>query len=626
MGTVAYMSPEQARGKPVDARSDIWSLGAVLYEIVAGRVPFEGETSTDVLAAILKTNPEPLPEKTPPELRRIIGKTLRHDKEERYQTTGELLVDLRNLKQDLEFDEKLERQINTSSGGQKFVSSAATDQIHPVSGIKPRRLPLILATAAVLIIGISVASYYFLQNKNQPKQLLETVKIDSLAVLPFENDSPNTEYLSNGLTESLINSLSNLPGLRVVSRNTVFGFKNKTPQEAGQVLNVRTVLTGKVSQNGESVTIQSELVDLVTNSQLWGERYTVKINDILQIQEQIARQITDKLQLKLNNQQKAGLAKHYTENAEAYREYLKGRFYTLQYSFEGHKKALEHLNKAIEIDPTYALAYAGVADAYTTASDTFLSPREGLSKAKSAANKALELDDQLAEAWAARGHARLHEWDKSAIDDLNRAVAMAPNSLTTQLWLGEYYMIWDVPKSVQIVEKAAELDPLSAIPNSFLSFDYYMLRQPARSIEYSKKSADLSPNFFPQYAYMARVYADMGDLKSAENELNKIPPQAAGAIVLSTKAYLFARQGKRREAEEIAAELQKLSTTRYVPPFEIATVYAVLDDRDQTFLWLNKAFEDRSENLGFIRNIPFFDSVRPDPRYAELMRKIGFTQ
>ncbi|MBX7171820.1 MAG: protein kinase [Pyrinomonadaceae bacterium] len=629
MGTVAYMSPEQTRGKATDTRTDIWSLGVVLYEMVAGRVPFDGETASDVIAAILKTSPEPLPVETPAELERIISKTLRHEQEERYQTAKDLLVDLKNLKQDLEFNEKLELKSNNFVEQQKTAALTTNEQIHTTLQIKNRKLPYILAVAA-LIIGITAISLYLLQNRPQPiltTQPNELVKIDSLAVLPFENSNQGIEYLSDGITESLINSLSNLSNLRIISRATVFNFKGskQTPQEIGKTLNVRTVLTGKVSQQGDLLTIQAELVDLSNNSQLWGERYNVRMSEILDVQGKIAQQITDKLQLKLDNTQKVRIAKHYTDNADAYREYLKGRFYSLQYSAEGHKKALEHFNKAIEIDPTYALAYAGIADAYTTASDVILSPREALTKAKVASQKAIDLDNKLAEAWAAHGHARLHEWDKSAIDDLNKAISLSPNSLTNQLWLGEYYMIWDVEKSIQVLEKASELDPLSGIPPAFLSFDYYMIRQPDKALEYGKKAIDLAPFYYTENAYLARYYAYKNEFKPALEQLNKIPSEARDMQTLSTRGYIFGLQGNRQETEKVIAEMQRKSADQYVSPFELATVYNALNDREKTFFYLDKAFADRSENIGFIRTLPNFDNIRDDSRYAELIHKIGFT-
>ncbi len=476
----------------------------------------------------------------------------------------------------------------------------------------------------VALAGV-FGGYLLLRPNPTGNAVIEKPAINSLAVLPFENSNPDTEYISDGIAESLINSVSNLPNLRVISRATAFGFKgkNETTQAIGKDLNVQAVLTGKFSQQGDAVTIQADLINIADNSQIWGQRFNAKASELLQVQEQIAKQIADKLQIKLDTQQKARIAKHYTENPEAYSEYLKGRFYTLQYSLDGHKKALEHLNKAVGIDPTYALAYAGIADAYTTASDWQLPPRDALAKAKAAAQKALDLDDKLAEAWAAHGHARLHEWDRSAIDDLNKAVELSPNSLTTQLWLGEYYMIWDLEKSVGILEKASELDPLSPIPAAFLGFDYYMLRQPQKTLEYGKKAVELNPEFYAEHTYAARYYSSIGDFRSAFDELNQIPPEMTDGQAISVKGIVYALQGKRPEAEKAIADLQKMASAQYVSPFEFSGVYNALGDRDKTFFYLEKAFDDGSENVGFIRTMPDFDGIRGDPRYADLMHRAG---
>ncbi len=248
--------------------------------------------------------------------------------------------------------------------------------------------------------------------------------------------------------------------------------------------------------------------------------------------------------------------------------------------------------------------------------------KRGVAKCKSRG----ELDDKVADAWAARGHARIHELDRSAIDDLNHAVSLALNSLTTQLWVGEYYMIWDVEKSVQVLENAARMDPLSPIPPAFIGFDYYMLRQYDKAIIYGHKSMKIDPHFATERAYIAQTYCAMGDAKSAENELNDILPEAVNGLSLSAKATVLAIQGKRREAEGVLAQMQRLAETQYVSPFEFATVYVSLNDRDQTFVYLNKAYDDGSEHLGFMRNMPLFDPIRDDPRYDELLRKIGFVQ
>jgi len=651
MGTFNYMSPEQARGKEVDLRTDIWSFGVVVYEMIAGRLPFAGETTSDVIAAILKTDPIPLKQlapETPEELQRIVAKCLRFDREARYQTAGDLLIDLKTLKQELEFEAKLERTAPTETrerGEERLPADVRTEALAQTTNTASvssaeyiakeigNHKRVVVPALLVLLLGVALGTYYLIKSKgaNDAGNLTGSdAVIESMAVLPFANASqdPNAEYLSDGITESLINNLSQLPNLKVTSRNSVFRYKGNVTdaQKAGKELKVRAVLVGSVKQINDQLAINVELIDVGDNHQIWGDQYVRKFADILKIQSEITQEVSSKLRLKLTSALQQQITRHSTDNPEAYREYLKGRFYTLQYTVDGHTKALEHLNRAIAIDPTYALAYAGIADAYTTADDWLLPPSEALSKAKAAADKALALDNELAEAWSARGHARLHEWDKAAIEDLNKSIELAPNTLTNQLWLGEYYMIFDVEKSVPVLEKAGVLDPLSALPPAFLGFDYYMLRQPEKADLAAKKAIALDPTFYLERSYLARGYAVQGDFKSALDELSKVPPEAVDVYAISTRGFIFGRQGKRSEAEKAIAELRKLSETQYVSPFEFAVVYNSLGDRDQAFVWLDKAFADHSESLGFIRTLPEFDSIHSDPRYAELLRRIGFAQ
>jgi serine/threonine protein kinase/tetratricopeptide (TPR) repeat protein len=650
MGTAYYMSPEQARGLEVDARTDIWSLGCVLYEMIERRPPFTGATTTDVVAAIVKTAPEPLTNLTseaPAKIEEIVFKALEKDREERYQGMGDLLVDLRRLKKRIDFEDELKRshppEATTSKSqdrapqisAQQTVTLDASQtreaetaqQTSGASGIIRQHKRIFAIAAVVLLLAAIGLGYWF---SKSPAVSSNATPIESIAVLPFVNESGNAdnEYLSDGVTESLINSLSQLPNLRVIARSTVFNFKgkNESPQQIGQTLNVRAVMTGKITQQKDSLIVQVDLVDVANNTELWGNRFNIRMADLLQVEEQIASQIVSKLQLRLDNRQQAQVTKQYTQNAEAYNEYLKGRFYTLQFTPDGHQKALEHLNKAIEIDPTYALAYAGIADAYTTVSDWLLPPSEALTKAKAAAQKALELDDQLAEAYAARGHARLHEWDRSAIDDLNRAISLAPNVMTNYLWLGEYYMEFNPPQAVPVFQKAAELDPLSAVPPGFMSYVYVLLRQPDMAIKSAQKAKELAPNDYSNDYYYVLPYALRGDYQAAIDMLNQIPPEQRDVGTMGAKAYILALQGQRAEAEGILEEMRKQSQQNYVSPIIFASVYSALGDRDKTFFWLDKAFQDRSEALGFIRNDFRFDPIRNDPRYKELLQRIGFTQ
>ncbi|CAN5577217.1 hypothetical protein BH10ACI1_BH10ACI1_33540 [soil metagenome] len=392
MGTVAYMSPEQTRGKEIDARSDLWSFGVVLYEMIAGKTPFDGETASDVIAAILKTNPEQLPAETPEELQRIVGKLLRKEKDERYQTATDLLADLKTLKRDLEFAAKLERDVSpatnktiienqeqqtiaqAATNSAKTVESQTTSSAEYVVNQVSKHKHVAVAVLMVLLLGVVTIGYYFTRN-NSANKTDDTNAIDSIAVLPFANASqdPNAEYLSDGITESLINRLSQLPSLKVMSRSSVFRYKGKETdaQKVGNELNVQAVLTGDVKQIGDQLSINVELIDVKDNHQIWGEQYVRKFADVFAVQSEIAQEISTNLRLKLTGAEQQKLDKHYTDNPEAYQLYLRGRFYWNKRTAEGMIKGIEYFNQAIKIDPNYALAYSGLADCYILRSAPF---------------------------------------------------------------------------------------------------------------------------------------------------------------------------------------------------------------------------------------------------------------
>jgi len=386
MGTPHYMSLEQARGLKVDTRTDIWSLGVLLYEMVGGRVPFAGETSSDVIVSILEKEPPPLARFTPetPEvLQWIVTKALRKQTEQRYQSAKDLLTDLQSLKHRLEF----ENEVKEWKTSEQAIAKTAND------------------SGAVLV-----------------KASDEKRPLDSVAILPLVNTSadPSMEYLSDGITESIINALSQLPRLRVVARSTVFRYKGSEvdPQEVGQQLGARAVLTGRVRQVGDGLMIAAELIDVTNDSQLWGEHYNRKLSDIFEVQEEIAKEISEKLRLRLTGEEKKRLAKRYTENTEAYQLYLRGRYFWYKRTEEALRKSIEYFNQAITEDPAYAAAFDGLSDSYALlALRGIIPPREGLLKAKAAARKALEIDDALGEAYASLAHVRLHEWDWPGLDE-----------------------------------------------------------------------------------------------------------------------------------------------------------------------------------------------------------------
>ena len=415
LGTVAYMSPEQARGEDMDARTDLFSFGVVLYEMATGSLPFKGNSTAVLFDGILnKTplSPSRLNPEVPAELERIIGKAMEKDREARYQSAKDLLVDLRRLKRD------------TDSG-----KSPVPSQV-PASS----RLRVFTWVAVALALALAIAASLYLV-------IGRSKAIDSLAVLPFVNAGvdPNMEYLSDGITESIISSLSKLPKLRVVPRSMVFRYKGREvdPQKAGRELNARAVLTGRVMEREGNLIIRAELTDVVAESQLWGEQYNRKISDIFAVQEEISKEISERLRLRLTGEEQKRLTKRYTENAEAYQLYLKGRYYWNKRTPQGFKRAIEHFDQALEKDPGYAQAYVGLADCYNTlAWYSVLSPRDSLPKAKAAATRALGIDEALAEPHASLGYIKtLYDWDwPGAEREFKRAIELSPNYLMARYW------------------------------------------------------------------------------------------------------------------------------------------------------------------------------------------------
>jgi eukaryotic-like serine/threonine-protein kinase len=398
MGTVMYMSPEQALGQVVDHRSDIFSMGALLYEMATGRLPFQGSTATEIIDHIAHAQPEAISRfnyNVPADLERIIRKCLEKDKERRYQSARELLVDLENLKRD-------------------STEGVVADKNPPLQQSNVNRWTL--GALALLIMALAGVGIYLFKHRGQPAEM---AAIDSIAVLPLVNASndANMEYLSDGITESIINSLSQLPQLRVVPRVSAFRYKGRQidPQAIGREMGVRAVLTGRVVQVGENLSIQTELIDVNTDSQLWGQKYNRKLSDILTLEDEIASQISDKLRLKLTGPEHQQVVKRYTQNTEAYQLYLKGRYYWKKYTKDGAEKSIEYFNKAIEKDPTYALAYSSLADAYVVLGVLYLPPKETFPKARDAGEKALAIDESLAAGHISMGAYKLfYEWDWSA--------------------------------------------------------------------------------------------------------------------------------------------------------------------------------------------------------------------
>ena len=659
MGTANYMSPEQAKGTHVDARTDLWSLGAVLYEMITGRVPFHGETPTETVSLILQKEAAPLTRFTnevPAELERIVTKALTKDREERYQTAKDLLIDLRNLKRKIEVDAEIERTVApelrpsvstgggqsvtpTGSGGVAATTSAktahsASSAEYIVSGIKQHKVAVAVIASLVLIavgagvIGMSV----YLRARNSE------VAIESIAVLPFvnQNHDPDSEYLSDGVTESIINSLTHLPSLKVMARSSVFRYKGKEadPMAAGKELGVRAVLTGRIMQRGDSLTISTELLDVRDNKQLWGEQYQRKVSDLLAVERDIAREITGNLRLKLSGPEQSRVVKHYTENPEAYQLYLKGRFYWNRRTEEGARKGIEYFQLAIDKDPTYALAYTGLADCYSILGTSYnvasLSPSEAIPKAKSAATKALEMDDTLAEAHTSLAYIRLnYDWDWAGAErEFKRAIELDPNYANAHHWYSHYLMAMSRPEeSLAESKRTLELDQLDLVMNIHLGWHYIYAHQYDLAIAQFRKTLEMDPNYGLTHWYLGQAYALKGMYAEAETELRKAKDLLQQNVAVEADlGYAYAASGKGGEAKKAIDELKQSSKQRYISSYYLALIYTGLGEKDSAFEWLENAYRERSDLLIYLKVDPRLDSLRSDARFADLMRRVGLPQ
>jgi eukaryotic-like serine/threonine-protein kinase len=627
MGTASYMSPEQAKGIYLDARTDLWSLGVVLYEMIAGRGPFVGDTAADSISLILQQDPAPLtryaPE-TPSELERIIKKALTKDREERYQTAKDLLIDLRSLKRRLEVDAELNRSISTASATVNSTASASSAE-YIFSGIKRHKIATV--TALVLLAAAVGIGIYFRTKTSE-------VAIDSVAVLPFLNRSaePDTEYLSDGLTESLIYRLSQLPNLKVSPTSSVFSYKNKEidPVTIGNQLGVSAVLSGRIVQRGDSLTISAELVDVRQNKLLWGEQYERKMSEVLQTQREIARQIVDKLKVKVSGEE-TGLAKHYTENNEAYQLHLRGRYYWNKRSPESLHKAAGYFQQAIEKDPTFALAYAGMADTYAllggpeAGGDMY--PNEAFPKAKAAALKALEIDETLAEGHVPLAHVKCY-FDRDfagAEREYKRAIELNPNYSVAHHWYAIYFSVLGrYDEALTEIKRAQELDPVSLSINAWYGRILLLRGEVDAAIEILKKTVELDPNFILGRLRLGQAYAEKGMFKEAMAEFDRVLHLPGGKpLALLSIAHTQALSGNREQALPPLNEAIQLSKQQHVSGAWIAAVYTALGENDKAFQWLEAANQARDLNTIRLKHDPRYASLRSDPRFDDLVRRIG---
>jgi len=628
MGTVAYMSPEQARGLAVDARTDVFSLGVVLYEMLAGGLPFAGETASDMIAAILTGELAPLDETTPLELQRIVRKSLQKNADERYQTVKDLLIDLKALKQGQDFTAELKRSsiptradqsVPTQDQSVRTTSSAE----YIASGVRQRK-GIFTVVLAILLLAALGLGYWFYNHRATNR-----TPIESIAVLPFINEGGNAdvEYLSDGMTETLISSLSQLPKLNVKARSSVFRYKGKDTNAwtIGRELNVQAILMGRVVQRGEQLTLYLELVDAQTGNRIWGEQYNRKLKDLITLQSDIARDVSQKLKTKFLGPDEQPLAKNYTGNVEAYQLYLKGRFYWNKRTVSDFRRSIEYLQQAIAADPNYALAYAALANSYASLSNSNgAPPREVIPKARQAALKALSLDERLVEAHTALGIVLCDEYDFAGAErEYKHALELNPNDATAHLqygWLLTFFARHE--EALAEDRRALEIEPLSLSINRSYGDHLLYARRYDESIAQLKKTLDLDANFETAHNSLGYAYWMNTNYAESVEEFAKRREAGGSQQLAALVRESFAKGGWAGFLQMRIGEFRTSNTSSYA----VAIYRAALGEKDEAFAELNKAYENREFGLELLKVDPRLDPLRSDPRFAELMRKVGLPQ
>ena len=614
VGTTPYMSPEQARGAPVDARSDVWSSGILLYEMLSGRNPFAGGSTPEVLARILERTPAPLAEAhagMPEDLQRIVTRALEKDPDRRYPTMAAMLADLRTLRQELEFGEKIRRLHATGEA--------------PAAGARPRKRAVLAWASSAVVVAIAVA--YF------ATPLFRSKNVESVAVLPFVNATgdPALEYLSDGMTESLINALGGLPDVAVKARSMVFRYKGRDvgPQEVASQLSVEAVLNGRLERRGDRLALSLALANGRDGDHLWGERYEITMGDLVAVQSGMARDIAERLHTRLSGADEERVARAYTASGEAYQLYLKGRYHVQKVALPEVQAGIKYLEEATALDPNYALAYVGLADAYRTASAADVEATRVIPQAKRAAERAVQIDDGLSSAHTQVAMlASWYDWDAAASElHFRRALALDPDNAEARLFHG--HLLSNQGRHDEALQEAARALELEPFNSRFSALTGQFLVHAGRfdeAIERLQATIALDPNHVLARLFIATAYVGKQMYPDAIRE-------AQVAVELTRRrmshpigilGYAYARTGDTARARALLDELLAAAKTRYVAPYSIALIYNALGDTGETLAWLERGFEARDHKMNLLKVDPKWSNLHADPRFQDLVRRIGF--
>jgi len=622
LGTAAYMSPQQASGDRVDHRTDIWSLGVVLYEILTGRLPFRGERPLAVVHSILHSEPAPMSEGgavIPAEAERIVRKALAKDLRQRYSRIDEMLAEL----------EMLRRQLGFASA-----TGAWGTTVRGRAGGRFRRGFLWAAAGLLLLVLAALAGVWWRRAGRSSGEAAPAIA--SLAVLPLENLSrdPEQEYFTDGMTRALIADLAKIRSLRVKSRTSVMQYKgSKRPlREIAQELTVDAVVEGSVLRAGDKVRITVQLIAAATDQLLWADSYERDLRNILSLQSEVARAIAREIQIKLTPQEQAQFAGAPAVNPQAYESYLKGRHYWNQRTEEGLKKGIAYFQQAIAADARYAPAHAGVSDSYLLLGwSGALPPSQAMPEAKNAARRAIELDDKLAEAHnALAGAMQLYDWDWTGAErEFRRALDLNPGYADAY---HRYAMTHLAPRgrleeAMTAMQRAQDLDPLSLVIRTNVGRPLYYLRRYDEAIQHWRNTQELDPNFFRVYWEFGRAYEQKGQCAEAISALEHARLLSQGSpFVLGSLGHSYGVCGKTEEANKMAAQLLELAKQRYVSPFDLALIYLGLNDRARALDWMEKAHQERSVWMVYLKVDPRLDRLRSEPRFQALLQKVGLDQ